>query len=1142
MAYQLSRLILLAFLPLFLAGCESAAEKIDAAFGNTRIVEVPVPVKLQITVTTPQTNQKNVGYSAKVGGACAPAGTAVVVDGDGSGLGVCGLNNTWEVEVDFRKAPVGAVKVHAYLVNGDQRSTRVTKVLNKTTTDCDSEEALNGVFASASAPWAICTAAQLDNIRNDLNANYVIRNDIDMKSIPFSPIPANFRGKLDGGGFVLDGLYIAQAGMSDVGLFKRLSDTAEVKDLTLRKFSVTGASQVGGLAGRVIGNNIKISRVDLLDGSVMATTSGAGGLVGYMDAATNLTIEDSNVVSSRISALNYAGGVVAYSSNTNSRLVASRVTASGTVVGNTNVGGIVGALLTPVNHELTDIESEMALTATGNFVGGIAGSLVSGSIERCAYRAEINTDGSSYVGGVVGDFSGDSIKHCEIHSRIRASASANAASYVGGIVGRFYNASISSGGLVDSEFDGTLVVSGVNESNYTGGAVGDFRGQRLQRVRVSGKVTNATGNPILLAQTGGSYIGGVAGRMIAEGNGVTEVSEVSSSAELIGMTYYANSYVGGFSGLITTTTSGGGLMRISDCEVSGSVTGTNNYVAGFAGSIYAERTGGRIDIENSHVRASSKVVGLQWGHVANVSGEAVRLQSYTGGFAGRITTLNNTGFPSSDGVYIQNSSNSAHVSGQGSYIGGFAAYVATGLGSGNVGGTISFTDIRSSGNVDNSSLVNGTGDYAGGLIGYVAATTYSSVLFSGNISARGNVTGNRNYVGGLIGYINFEADSTPGLLQNLSSGEPGGAGDRYVSLSGHSVGGLIGYASASGNSRITVSDSRSYGHVEALSDGFVGGLIGQDRARVSILSSEAHGNVVGRGNFVGGLAGGSDYSDRVYSDVKAYGSVTAEVSSVISSLYVGGLSGRLVGAAPVERASAMGNVTVKIVDAGSVTSAYTGGLIGSSQSLITESFATGNVQVENYGAGVRNYVGGLLGYGTGGVSSSFAMGRVQGYSFVGGLAGYLRGGLSNSFAAGDVTGNIYVGGLVGDYNLAVAGEVNRVYSVGALKRIAGSSTVTAFGSLIGRCSGDALVSRGFYNSETSTVDSAVTTPLVNCNSSTVNESRALSSAQMRQEASFTGFDFAGSGPSAWRFPVHFRIPGEAETYPYPIPYWVENGP
>lgn len=151
----------------------------------------------------------------------------------------------------------------------------------------------------------------------------------------------------------------------------------------------------------------------------------------------------------------------------------------------------------------------------------------------------------------------------------------------------------------------------------------------------------------------------------------------------------------------------------------------------------------------------------------------------------------------------------------------------------------------------------------------------------------------------------------------------------------------------------------------------------------------------------------------------------------------------------------------------------TGGLTGSNSDSITNSYSTASVNVN-----VSN-AGGLVGENNGEIYDSYATGDVNGYSRVGGLVGYNFDKIYDSYAAGEVDGNIDVGGFVGDND---------------------------FGT----------ITTSYWNTETS----GTTIGVGNGSSGGVT---GLTSSQMREEASFTGFDFTNT----------WQIESEAYTsYPY----------
>ena len=63
-----------------------------------------------------------------------------------------------------------------------------------------------------SSPYQITNATQLNEIRNDLSAHYVLHNDIDMSSIsnwiPIGDADAKFSGTIDGNNYTIENLKI----------------------------------------------------------------------------------------------------------------------------------------------------------------------------------------------------------------------------------------------------------------------------------------------------------------------------------------------------------------------------------------------------------------------------------------------------------------------------------------------------------------------------------------------------------------------------------------------------------------------------------------------------------------------------------------------------------------------------------------------------------------------------------------------------------------------------------------------------------------------------------------------------------------------------------------------------------------------
>ncbi|MEX1198511.1 MAG: hypothetical protein WEB57_11715 [Pseudohongiellaceae bacterium] len=193
-----------------------------------------------------------------------------------------------------------------------------------------------GGDGSAAAPWQIANAEQLDAVRHDLNAHYILTADIDLMSATgrvsgafwnngagWEPIgqtlASSFTGSLDGNGFTITGLFIERAGENQAGLFGWIGFGAQLTGMTLDAVNINGGSLVGGLVVTNFGGTIENSHIN---GSVRGNEF-VGGLV-----ARNLsgTVRESSVTGS-VSGGDRASGPVGINWGTARNLVADIETA-----------------------------------------------------------------------------------------------------------------------------------------------------------------------------------------------------------------------------------------------------------------------------------------------------------------------------------------------------------------------------------------------------------------------------------------------------------------------------------------------------------------------------------------------------------------------------------------------------------------------------------------------------------------------------------------------------------------------------------------------------------------------------------------------------------------------------------------------
>jgi|GEM_PF-666750 len=251
------------------------------------------------------------------------------------------------------------------------------------------------------------------------------------------------------------------------------------------------------------------------------------------------------------------------------------------------------------------------------------------------------------------------------------------------------------------------------------------------------------------------------------------------------------------------------------------------------------------------------------------------------------------------------------------------------------------------------------------------------------------------------------------------------------------------------------------------------------------------------GGDVGGLA---SVSEGVVSNCR----ITGRVRSGTSGIRIGGLIGGNNG----------GSINDCQADVDTAGASIVGGMVGLNlDGSISGCRATGDVSA----AGFQNQAaaGGLVGANNGGsISRSYAAGRVSGGGDgTGGLAGGSSGSIANCYATGTVssTGD-GAGGLAGGNS----GSISNCYVIGTV-----SSTGQGTGALVGGND-----SGGNINNSYAVAGSC---PLVGYDSGTVTASAVKEAGEMKQPATFTGWDFS----SVWGINAGHSYPFLLDVTPQP---------
>lgn len=311
----------------------------------------------------------------------------------------------------------------------------------------------------------ISTAADLQDINDNLDGDYVLDGDIDLTDCldggSWTPIGTSqdpFTGTFDGQGHSITGLTINDTDFENQGLFGYVGSDGTVRNLTVSgtvSVSVDSGDSVsvGGVVGQNNGGTVTNCHNTV---EISGSSSGdngdsifVGGVVGYNSSGTITNCSNTSTVSGDGSKGDniYVGGVVGY----NSKGTVTNCSNTGTVSGNGSVNGFYGDSIS---------------------VGGVVGENSGiGTVENCYNTGTVSSDNSAAtIGGVVGYFIYDNdSKQGTVENCYNAGEVKGSARNAGGVVG--FEHIIKEEVTVTNCYN-TGAVSG---GSYVGGVVGYFK-------------------------------------------------------------------------------------------------------------------------------------------------------------------------------------------------------------------------------------------------------------------------------------------------------------------------------------------------------------------------------------------------------------------------------------------------------------------------------------------------------------------------------------------------------------------------------------------------------------------------------------------------------------------------------------------
>ena len=308
-------------------------------------------------------------------------------------------------------------------------------------------------------PYIITNVYQLQGVSDELDAHYVLGNDIDASDTvnwndgqgfePVGTLPGNiispFSGKFDGKGHAITALFIDRPMDNSIGLFRAIGTGSQIINLVLSDVDITGykgtGSVVGSFSGGIV-DNCKSS------GKVKCIYWYGGGFVGAMAKSVTITNCSS---SCSVSGYRYTGGFCGSMQGTTIKCHASgdvfgEYGFTGGFVGNSrygsmsqcyatgnvtsilsNAGGFMGAT-TGIECVIDECYATGNIVSNSNRTGGFIGTNTA-VITNC--YATGSARGAAHIGGFVG-FNESSLQNCYSTGKVTSSSSD---SRIGGLCG-----------------------------------------------------------------------------------------------------------------------------------------------------------------------------------------------------------------------------------------------------------------------------------------------------------------------------------------------------------------------------------------------------------------------------------------------------------------------------------------------------------------------------------------------------------------------------------------------------------------------------------------------------------------------------------------------------------------------------------
>ncbi len=408
-----------------------------------------------VTLGTSRQQLKKVGYLVKLLGDCDATLTDITVRFKQGSTELeksmtCNGSGEYIDYVDISDLPTGNFDLTIEQTDAAGNTGSALQRVQKLSAACDTAAVRartlaqglgGGTGTTRTDPFIVCTADQLNQLRLTAATRfYILNNDIYFEhgdsngdliangldtdyrtGAGWSPLPTVY--DFNGQGFEIHQLRINRPTTNGVGLFGS-PQSAYLNRVRFIESDITGQDNTGTLAGNATGliHSVYCERCEV------SGRDNTGGIIGAFSQTEPELVYSLRVKDVAVSGRDYVGGIVGriFSQLQNS-------SATGTVSGNSIVGGISGRSW----FISTDLSSNVIVTATGNYTGGMFGL---GWVKRGIARGQVisSTENVGCVQGNTSSLMYDLIAACSLVQGAGASGTYISPLRIYGLLARNY--------------------------------------------------------------------------------------------------------------------------------------------------------------------------------------------------------------------------------------------------------------------------------------------------------------------------------------------------------------------------------------------------------------------------------------------------------------------------------------------------------------------------------------------------------------------------------------------------------------------------------------------------------------------------------------------------------------------------------